>query len=205
MNTVFLDRDGVINRNRDDHVKTWEEFSFLPQSLMAIARLSRAGFRIFVITNQAVINRGLVARDTVDDINEKMMSEVARWGGRIEATAYCPHRPDEDCSCRKPRPGLLLDLARVHGLDLSQSVVVGDALSDIQAGQAAGCQTILVLTGRGREQLRLARASGRNGFRVAGDLFSATDVLLDWQYLSQLRPANSLHRERAELAQGASW
>ena len=178
MQAIFLDRDGVINENHPDHVKRWSEFRFLPGAPEAIARLSRAGVRVFVITNQAIINRGTVSRDTVDAINEQMIEEIGRRGGRIEAVAYCPHRPEERCDCRKPRPGLLFRLAREHGLRLEESVVVGDALSDVEAGQAAGCQVCLVLTGRGREQLALAMAAGKNGFKVASDLGAAVEMLL---------------------------
>lgn len=175
---VFLDRDGVINQNRSDHVKHWSEFHFLPGALRAVARLSQAGVGVFIITNQAIINRGMVSRETVDWINRRMVEEIERLGGRVEAVAYCPHRPDEQCSCRKPQPGLLVDLARKFGLDLRESAVIGDALTDLEAGQAVGCKTVLVLTGRGAEQLRLAEAVGMTGFKVAADLEAATTLLL---------------------------
>ncbi|MHB1131346.1 MAG: D-glycero-alpha-D-manno-heptose-1,7-bisphosphate 7-phosphatase [Chloroflexota bacterium] len=184
MDAVFLDRDGVINENRIDHVKSWAEFRFLPGAREAIARITGAGIKVFIITNQAVVNRGLVSRETVDAINARMVEEVSRYGGRIEAVAYCPHREEEQCDCRKPRPGLLLDLARKYELRLSKTVLIGDALSDIDAGQTAGCQTILVLTGRGRAQLATALANGKNGFRVAPSLLLATEILL--------RPMSSL-------------
>jgi D-glycero-D-manno-heptose 1,7-bisphosphate phosphatase len=175
---VFLDRDGVINENRPNHVKSWSEFRFLPGAREAIARLTDAGARIFIISNQAIINRGIVPHEAVDAINARMTREIERYGGRIEAVAYCPHRPEEHCGCRKPQPGLLVGLANSHRLDLRSAVVVGDALSDVEAGQAAGCQTVLVLTGRGREQLAMATSSGRNGFVVASDLAAATDMLI---------------------------
>jgi D-glycero-D-manno-heptose 1,7-bisphosphate phosphatase len=107
-----------------------------------------------------------------------MVREIEQRGGRIEAVVYCPHRPDEDCHCRKPRPGMLLALAHQHGLDLRRSVMVGDALTDVEAGLAAGCEAILVLTGRGREQLARAAAAGRNGFRVASNLGEVAEWLL---------------------------
>jgi D-glycero-D-manno-heptose 1,7-bisphosphate phosphatase len=178
MRAVFLDRDGVINENRADHVKDWSEFRFLPGAPEAIVRLSRAGVGVFIISNQAIVNRGMVSRTTVEAVNRRMIREIERRGGRVSGVAYCPHRPDERCTCRKPRPGLLLRLARHHGLDLREAVVIGDALTDIEAGQAAGCRTILVLTGRGREQLALAEAAGRNGFSVAPDLGAAIDAML---------------------------
>jgi D-glycero-D-manno-heptose 1,7-bisphosphate phosphatase len=176
---VFLDRDGVINENRIDHVKSWSEFRFLPGAPEAIGRLRRAGCQVFVITNQAIINRGIVTHHVVDDVNGRMLGELDRRGARVEAVAYCPHRPEQDCPCRKPRPALLLKLAQRFGLDLKKSVMIGDALSDIEAGAAVGCMTILVMTGRGREQLSNALATGKNGFLVATDLSAATDLLLD--------------------------
>jgi D-glycero-D-manno-heptose 1,7-bisphosphate phosphatase len=175
---VFLDRDGVINVNRADHIKTWEEFEFLPGALEAIVELSRAGWAVFVVTNQAIVNRGMVPRAVVEWINLRMQRAVAAHGGRITAVAYCPHRVDEQCACRKPQPGLLVELARRHGVDLAVSIVVGDAVSDLEAAAAAGCRAILVLTGRGREQLARARAAGWPQLRVAEDLRDAVGAIL---------------------------
>jgi D-glycero-D-manno-heptose 1,7-bisphosphate phosphatase len=175
---VFLDRDGVINENRDAHVCAWEEFRFLPGSLDAIAQLSAAGVRIFVVTNQAVINRGGMSHGQLHAIHERMSFEIRRHGGCIESVLYCPHRPEEGCTCRKPQPGLLLWAAREHRLDLAHTVVIGDALADIEAGKAAGCETVLVLTGRGRDQFTTAWKTGKTGFSLAPDLESAVDALL---------------------------
>jgi D-glycero-D-manno-heptose 1,7-bisphosphate phosphatase len=175
---VFLDRDGVINVNRPDHVKCWAEFEFLPGALEALARLAALGLPVIVVTNQAIVNRGMVPQRMVDEINCRMAAEIVRAGGRIDAVVYCPHRPEEACQCRKPQPGLLLEAARRYRLDLRRSVLVGDALSDIEAGQAAGCQTILVLTGRGAEQHALAARQGRNGYLVAQDLGEAVELLV---------------------------
>ena len=105
MKTVFLDRDGVICQNRVDHVKSWAEFQFLPGALSAIAELTRAGCRVVVLTNQAVVNRGLMSAELVEEINRLMIEKVAEAGGRIDMVVYCPHRPEENCECRKPRPG----------------------------------------------------------------------------------------------------
>jgi D-glycero-D-manno-heptose 1,7-bisphosphate phosphatase len=121
MKAVVIDRDGVINENRPDHVKSWAEFRFLPGARGAVARLAEAGLPAFVITNQAIVNRGLVARKTVDAINDRMAREIERQGGHIDAVAYCPHRPEEGCRCRKPHPGLLLDLASAVDLLLKTS------------------------------------------------------------------------------------
>ena len=176
---VFLDRDGVINENRTDHVKSWSEFRFLPGSVQAIRRLSAAGYRVFVITNQAIVSRGLVSHHVIDEVNARMLNELDQYGAKVESVAYCPHRPDQDCPCRKPRPGLLLKLALRYGLDLKQSVVIGDALTDIQAGLAVGCKTILVKTGRGSEQLSHAASQDFEGLLIVDDLSAATDLLLD--------------------------
>lgn len=176
--TVILDRDGVINENRPDHVKNWDEFRFLPGSIQAVSRLADAGVATFIVTNQAIVNRGLVPIETVDAINQKMIREFERWGGKVADVVYCPHRPDEECGCRKPRPGLLLELAERHRFDLRSAVMIGDALTDMEAGARAGCETMMVLTGRGREQLSLARQTGQVDFPVARDLGAAVDALL---------------------------
>jgi D-glycero-D-manno-heptose 1,7-bisphosphate phosphatase len=175
---LFLDRDGVINENRADHVKDWSEFRFVPGAPEAIARLTLAGWRIFVVSNQAIVGRGAVPHSTVDAVNDLMLDELGRSGGRIEAVAYCPHRPEEGCACRKPRPGLLLNLAARFKLDLRHAVVIGDALSDVKAGRSVGSRAILVLTGRGPEQLAHARATGQHDFSIATDLRAAADLLL---------------------------
>jgi D-glycero-D-manno-heptose 1,7-bisphosphate phosphatase len=178
MQAVFLDRDGVINENRVDHVKSWSEFRFLPGAIEAIARLSQTGVRVFVVTNQAIINRGLVSRETVDDINRQMVRQLAARGGRIDAVAYCPHRPEDRCYCRKPQPGLLLRLAAGHGVQLTRSALIGDTLSDLQAGAAVGCRSVLVLTGRGHDQLAQTRAARLDRLAVAPDLAAAVEMLL---------------------------
>lgn len=145
---VFLDRDGVINRNRADHVKSWHEFEFLPGSLTGLALLHRAGYRTFVITNQAVINRGVLSSEDLDNIHRRLLAQVERAGGKIEAVLYCPHRPEENCGCRKPRPGLLEQVRQRYSVAPEGSWLVGDHANDIAAGLQAGCRTILVLSGR---------------------------------------------------------
>jgi len=177
MTVVFLDRDGVINENRPDHVKCWGEFRFLPGAPEAVVRLTRSRVRVFVITNQAVINRRLVPVGVLEDMHRRMLRAIEVHGGQAVEIAYCPHRPDEQCECRKPRPGLILDLAAKHQLDLREAVVIGDALTDIEAGLAAGCRAILVLTGRGREQLSLV-GDDQFEFSVADDLAAAVDLVL---------------------------
>lgn len=175
---IFIDRDGVICRNRKDHVKSWEEFVFLPGVLDALAWLNRSDLLIIVITNQAVINRGIIPVEVVEDIHSRMLHAVQAAGGRIDRIFYCPHRPDEGCACRKPQPGLLFQAAREMGIDLSQSYLIGDAYSDMVAGRLAGCHRYLVLTGRGRQELIRCWRAGERGFRVALILNMAVRAIL---------------------------
>ncbi len=185
---VFIDRDGVICRNRRDHVKSWEEFVFLPGALNALARLGRSDFRIIVITNQAIINRGIVSVDVVEDIHCRMMQAIEAAGGRVDRVLYCPHRPEENCGCRKPQPGLLLQAAREMGVDLSQSWLIGDAWSDMVAARRAGCRRYLVLTGRGRRELIRCWRNGERGFRVALDLKDAVHSLMRMEQVLERIP-----------------
>jgi len=145
---IFLDRDGVINRNRSDYVKSWAEFVFLPGSLEAIKWLSMTDYWIVVVTNQSAIGRGIVTAEAVDDIHRRMVEAVRSAGGRIDAVVTCPHRPDEGCLCRKPAPGMIWETARQLPVDIFASYFIGDAESDIVAARAAGVRPVLVLSGR---------------------------------------------------------
>jgi histidinol-phosphate phosphatase family protein len=175
---VFLDRDGVICQNRDDYVKSWEEFAFISGAREALARLARSDLDIVIVTNQSAINRRIVPRAVVEDIHARMIRAIEAAGGRVELVTYCPHRPDEGCDCRKPKPGMLLAAAKDLHVDLRQSYLVGDAGSDMRAGQAVGCQCYLVLTGRGCRELIDCWTDGGRGFRVATDLEMAVDHIL---------------------------
>ena len=141
---VFLDRDGVINRRRPDHVKAWEEFEVLPGSVEAIARLSASGRRVVVLTNQSVIGQGLVSLETVEAIHRRFAAEVEAAGGRLDAFLVCPHTRDDGCDCRKPRPGLFWRAGEELGVEVGAAVMVGDQPSDMAAADAAGCDAILV-------------------------------------------------------------
>ena len=141
---VLLDRDGVINRMRPDYVKRWEELELLPGAVEALARLSRAGCDVVVLTNQSAIGRGLTTRKQVEEIHRRLGAVVAQAGGRIQAFLLCPHTPVDGCACRKPAPGLLLRARDELGIDLARAVLVGDQLSDLEAARAAGCSAILV-------------------------------------------------------------
>lgn len=175
---VFIDRDGVICRNRDDHVKSWDEFVFLPGALDALVQLACLDLHIVVVTNQAAINRHIVTAEVVEDIHTHMVREVQAAGGRIDRVMYCPHRPDERCGCRKPEPGMLLQAAEELDIDLSASYLIGDAKTDMQAGQSVGCHCYLVLTGRGREHLIHCWLDGEQDFQVVPDLGAAASAIL---------------------------
>lgn len=177
MSTIFIDRDGVINENRADHVKNWAEFRFLDGACEAMAKLTRAGHRLIVCTNQAVIARGIVSISTVEEIHRRMVNEIALAGGHIEKVYYCPHSKEGYCPCRKPRPGMLLRARDELDLDLHNSVFIGDSMSDIQAGLAAGVHPILVLTGLGLQQLQHA-SEIRGTFEVRCNLLHAAELLL---------------------------
>jgi len=171
---VFLDRDGVINENRANYVTSWGEFRLLQGSLEALALLTRCGYRIFIVTNQACINRGLVERTTVDAIHLRLAQIAQDHGARINDVRLCPHRPDENCRCRKPQPGMLLDLAHQYNIDLDHATFIGDALSDVAAGRAVGCQTVLVRSGRGAEQCRMLTNDTPQPDFIAADLLTAS-------------------------------
>jgi D-glycero-D-manno-heptose 1,7-bisphosphate phosphatase len=177
---IFLDRDGVINENRADHVKCWQEFEWLPGVLGSIRRLSQTGMPIFIITNQAIINRGLATEDTLNDIHTRMLATIEQAGGHIEKVFFCPHDSHENCDCRKPKPGMLKQAAAEFGIDLTRSFLVGDAWTDIEAGLAVGASSILVMTGRGRNQGNFARLLTQNAVRIgaACDLEDATTMIL---------------------------
>jgi D-glycero-D-manno-heptose 1,7-bisphosphate phosphatase len=175
---VFIDRDGVICRNRDDYVKSWEEFVFLRGALKALARLAHLELYTIVITNQSIINRRMVSAGVVEEIHARMVRAVETVGGRIDRVMVCPHRPDEHCACRKPQPGLLLAAAEELDLDLSQSYLIGDAESDMQAGRAVGCRRYLALTGRGWRQLIRCWLHGERGFAVVPNLGAAVSAIV---------------------------
>jgi len=174
---VFIDRDGVICRNRDDYVKSWEEFVFLRGALEALSRLARLDVTTVVITNQSLINRHIAPVEVVEDIHARMVQTIHKAGGRIDRVMYCPHRPDERCSCRKPRPGLLFKAKDELELNLAQSYLIGDAETDMQAGRAVGCRCYMVLTGRGRRQLVRCWLHGERGFAIVPSLGAAVNAI----------------------------
>lgn len=150
MKLAILDRDGVINQDSDAFIKSPDEWLPIPGSLEAIARLSRAGWHVVIASNQSGIARGLFTMATLNAIHAKMRRELARAGGAVDALFVCPHGPDDGCACRKPRPGMFLDIARRYDIELEAVPAVGDSLRDLQAASTAGCTPWLVLTGKGQ-------------------------------------------------------
>jgi D-glycero-D-manno-heptose 1,7-bisphosphate phosphatase len=141
---LFLDRDGVINRRRLDHVKTWSEFDFIPGTLEALAEVRKQRIPVVVVTNQAVIGRGVLGYDEVAGIHERMLEAVEASGGHIDRIYVCPHKPEDHCSCRKPGTEMFARASRDLGISLSGSVMVGDSKGDVAAADAAGCDPVLV-------------------------------------------------------------
>ncbi|MEO6032151.1 MAG: D-glycero-beta-D-manno-heptose 1,7-bisphosphate 7-phosphatase [Burkholderiaceae bacterium] len=148
MKLVILDRDGTINEDRDDFVKSPDEWVPIPGALEAIARLNHAGWHTVVATNQSGLGRGTFDMATLNAMHAKMNQLLAQHGGRIDAVFFCPHAPEETCSCRKPLPGLLEQIGERFGVKLAETPMVGDTLRDLQAGAAAGCPVHLVRTGK---------------------------------------------------------
>lgn len=151
---VILDRDGVINHDSDDYIKNPDEWRPLPGSLEAIGRLCKAGFRIAVITNQSGVARGLFDLRTLAAIHTKMIGLVEKAGGRIDAIFFCPHGPEARCDCRKPGSAMFLEALERFGALPSETWAVGDQLRDLQAAHAAGCRTVLVLSGKGQATMQ---------------------------------------------------
>ncbi len=153
MKLVILDRDGVINQDSANFIKNPNEWIAIPGSLEAIALLNQSGFRVVVATNQSGVSRGLFDMATLNSIHDKMHRELSLVGGRIDAVFYCPHSADDNCNCRKPKTGMIKEIGKRFSVDLNQVCGVGDALRDLQAFANAGCQPILVRTGKGETTL----------------------------------------------------
>ena len=151
---IVLDRDGVINHDSAQFIKSPHEWRPIPGSLEAIARLNHAGYRVVIATNQSGIGRGLFDMATLNTIHEKMHKALALAGGRLDALFYCPHTADAQCECRKPKTGMLREIGVRFGVDMTGVPCVGDSLRDLNAADAVGAQPMLVLTGKGEQTLR---------------------------------------------------
>ncbi len=175
MKLVILDRDGVINFDSDQYIKSPEEWRPIPGSVEAIARLTQAGYRVVVATNQSGLGRGLFDMATLAAIHDKMHRTVAQAGGRIDAIFYCPHAADSTCQCRKPNPGMLVAIGERFNTSLEGVPAVGDSLRDLQAAVAVKARPILVLTGKGEQ----TRAGGvlPAGTEIHADLAAVVRAL----------------------------
>jgi D-glycero-D-manno-heptose 1,7-bisphosphate phosphatase len=176
MNLIILDRDGVINYDSNHFIKSPEEWKPIPGSLEAIARLCQADYRVVVATNQSGIGRGLFDMHMLNSIHDKMHKALMLAGGRIDAIFYCPHTAEDDCHCRKPKTGMLEDIATRYNADLKGVFAVGDSLRDLVAAAKVGAQPILVLTGKGNKTL--AEGGLPEGTQVYPDLAAAVAKLV---------------------------
>ena len=179
MKLIILDRDGVINQDSDSFIKSPEEWVALPGSLEAIARLNQAGYRVVVCTNQSGVGRGFFAMATLNAIHQKMHNAAQQVGADIDAVFFCPHTADDNCDCRKPKSGMLLEIAKRFEINLRQEavVVIGDSLRDLQAGFVVGCVPYLVLTGKGQDTVN--KGGLPPGTKVYADLAEVVEVLLN--------------------------
>lgn len=176
MKLVILDRDGVINIDSDRFIKTADEWRPIPGALEAIARLNGAGFHVAVATNQSGIERGLLDMTALNAIHAKMLKAAQQSGAHIDAIYYCPHSSDTDCRCRKPLPGMFVDIGRRLNVPLDGVPCIGDGTRDLQAAAAAGAKPVLVLTGKG--EATLAAGNLPEGTQVFKDLSAAVDAIL---------------------------
>ena len=176
MKLVILDRDGVINYDSPSYIKSPDEWKPIPGSLEAIARLNQAGYHVVVATNQSGVSRGLFEMAALNAINDKMHRALGQVGGRIDAIFFCPHAQDAGCNCRKPRPGLLEEIARRFNVNLKGVPSIGDGLRALEAPAAVGAEPILVLTGKGQKTRQ--EAALPPGTLIFADLAEAVKSLI---------------------------
>ena len=178
---IFLDRDGVINKDPawvgKDYVINWEEFEFLPGALEAIKRLTEEGYKIAIISNQAGVGRGIYTKAKLDEITEKMLRHIESKEGKIHSVQYCIHTRDDNCDCRKPKGGLFKKAAQGLGVDFGKAYFIGDSQSDIEAGRNIGCRTILVLSGKTKDKKETTDWPVKPDF-VAKDLAEAVKEII---------------------------
>ncbi len=176
---IFIDRDGVIIENKTDYVRNWSQVSIFPEAIHALSSKDLEKYKIVIVTNQSAVGRGIISLETADEINDRLVRMLRDMKCRIDRVYLCPHSPEDECDCRKPKPGLLLRAAKELSLDLKRSWMIGDAWSDVQAGQAAGVRmAIMVKTGRGTDQLSLPQPNGVAEFLVCNNLLQAIESIL---------------------------
>ena len=177
---VFLDRDGVINKDSPEFVKSRDEFEFLPGSLAALSRLSNAGFETIIVTNQSAINRGITTLAALQEIHRVLRETAQQRGGNIKDIFFCPHKPEEGCECRKPKPGMIRQACERYVIDLNTAVMVGDSTKDIECGHNGGCSaTVLVRTGNGVDTEKELINRKIPVDHVADNLSAAVDWILE--------------------------
>jgi D-glycero-D-manno-heptose 1,7-bisphosphate phosphatase len=190
---VFLDRDGVINRDSPDYIKSWDEFEFLPKSLEAIRHLTMNGFVTIIITNQSAVNRRIITRKELEKIHDKMKTVIKSCGGEIKDIFFCPHMPEDDCSCRKPKTGLIYRAQETYRIDLRSACMVGDSAKDIECARKAGCGfAILVRTGNGLEAESILKEKNLHPDHVALDLYEAAKWIVALRSFGRLNCSDNV-------------
>lgn len=178
MKLVILDRDGVINQDSDAYIKSTDEWIPIEGSLEAIARLNHSGYTVVVASNQSGIARGYFDIETLSAMHRKMDNMLTQVGGRIDAVFYCPHGPDDGCSCRKPKPGMLLEIGQRFNIPLRKVIFIGDTVSDVKAATSANAKIMLVRTGKGEKAEKIIKAEGKISIPVYDDLADAVNAIL---------------------------
>jgi D-glycero-D-manno-heptose 1,7-bisphosphate phosphatase len=175
---ILLDRDGVLIENKVNYVRDWSQVKIIPEAIHALTLSEMKNYKIVIVTNQSAVGRGLISLETANEINDRLVNLIHHHGGQVDGVFMCPHKPDDGCYCRKPKPGLLLQAAKVLSLDLPRSWMIGDAWSDVLAGQTAGVrQAVLLKTGRGREQLLQPRPENVVSHLIFDNLPLALDAI----------------------------
>jgi D-glycero-D-manno-heptose 1,7-bisphosphate phosphatase len=178
MKLIILDRDGVINHDSDTYIKSIEEWQPIDGSLEAIARLNHSGYTVVVASNQSGLARGYFDIETLSAMHQKMDQLLAKIGGQVDAIFYCPHGPDDGCTCRKPKPGLLLQIGQRYNVPLKEVVYIGDSITDIKAANNANAQAVLVRTGKGVKAEKIMLAECKATVPVYDDLAAAVTAIL---------------------------
>jgi len=179
MKAIFLDRDGVINRYPGDtkYVTSWKEFCFLPRAREAVALLTSKKYPVFVISNQAGVSKGVYSQDTLNDITKRMLKGLEKSGARIDSVYYCTHRDEDNCFCRKPKDGLIKSAIKGRRINLKNSFFIGDTIRDVHTAKAAGCKSILVLSGK--EKLFNRKNWEMQPHFIFKDLYEASEFILN--------------------------